>query len=131
MLHLRDVDLRAEPTSCRAPRLLVRSCEMATATATRPKSGESAANKAPKHEDQAPNEKEAAPRKLLLILHGRRLDDDLVREAIQQLKSEGHEVSSVALDCSTCEHVAAFKWLQFTAALLLSNKAILERLAAL
>lgn len=35
------------------------------------------------------------PRKLLLILHGKRIDDDQIRDAIQQLKHEGHEVREV------------------------------------
>eukprot|EP00879_Flechtneria_rotunda_P001176 GHRR01001323.1.p1 GENE.GHRR01001323.1~~GHRR01001323.1.p1 ORF type:complete len:469 (+),score=158.99 GHRR01001323.1:253-1659(+) len=30
--------------------------------------------------------------KLLLVLHGKRIDDEMIREAIQQLKSEGHEI---------------------------------------
>jgi hypothetical protein len=42
--------------------------------------------------DQQGQQQQVAPRKLLLILHGKRIEDDQVRDAIKQLKDEGHEV---------------------------------------
>ncbi|WIA07993.1 hypothetical protein OEZ85_007464 [Tetradesmus obliquus] len=43
-------------------------------------------------QDQQDKQQQVAPRKLLLILHGKRIEDDQVRDAIKQLKEEGHEV---------------------------------------
>lgn len=34
----------------------------------------------------------AAPRQLLMVLHGKRADDPLVREAVQECRVQGHEV---------------------------------------
>ena len=66
---------------------------MATTTVAKPQTSVNVPSKAAAREERAPKGQGAAvPRKALLILHGKRLDDDLVRVAIQQLKSEGHEV---------------------------------------
>lgn len=41
-------------------------------------------------------------KKLLIILHGKRIDDDSVRCAIQQIREEGHEVSVYLYPISSC-----------------------------
>jgi type IV secretory pathway VirB10-like protein len=38
----------------------------------------------------------SSTRSLLIILHGKRVEDDLVRDAISSLKAEGHQVCCVA-----------------------------------
>jgi hypothetical protein len=50
---------------------------------------------------QGQQQQQVAPRKLLLILHGKRIEDDQVRDAIKQLKDEGHEVMAAAASWSS------------------------------
>jgi hypothetical protein len=58
--------------------------------------------------DQQDKQQHVAPRKLLLILHGKRIEDDQVRDAIKQLKDEGHEVMPAAVDAATASPATMF-----------------------
>lgn len=52
-------------------------------------------------------------KKLLIILHGKRINDDFVRKAIEQIRAEGHEVcGAVECSCSAVlfNLVAASRW---------------------
>lgn len=54
------------------------------------------------HWQVAPALKPPDKKKLLIILHGKRIDDDFVRGAIDQIRAEGHEVRVVEEQLNSC-----------------------------
>lgn len=55
-------------------------------------------------QDTQDQQQQVVSRKLLVILHGKRIEDDQVRDAIKQIQEEGHEVMRVAIKA------AAARW---------------------
>lgn len=63
-----------------------------TVPSSAPARGTTSAPAPPQLQDASPASASTATRNLLVILHGKRVDDELLRNALQEVKQQGHKV---------------------------------------